>query len=138
MTMIHATCVAIGDVGVLIRGPSGAGKSDLALRLIDGGAMLVSDDYCDVSDRKGVLIAETLEAIAGKLEVRGHGIVELPHKNSIRVGLVVDLDKKEDIVRLPETQTCTIEGVMISHLTVDPETPSAAAKVRLISRHVLL
>ena len=36
---IHATCVAVGPHGVLLLGKSGAGKSDLALRLIDGGAM---------------------------------------------------------------------------------------------------
>ena len=45
---VHATCVAIGGAGVLLRGPSGAGKSDLALRLIDGGGTdgprLVADD----------------------------------------------------------------------------------------------
>ena len=58
MTLMHATCVAIDGVGVLIRGASGAGKSDLALRLIDGGAALVGDDYCDVTAREGLLIAQ--------------------------------------------------------------------------------
>ncbi|MBA3881078.1 MAG: aldolase, partial [Sphingobium sp.] len=42
---LHVSCVAIGDRAVLIEGRSGAGKSDLALRLIDRGARLVSDDY---------------------------------------------------------------------------------------------
>ena len=42
---LHASCVAIGDLAVLIQGHSGAGKSDLALRLVDRGAKLVSDDY---------------------------------------------------------------------------------------------
>ncbi|HBM89423.1 MAG TPA: aldolase, partial [Rhodobiaceae bacterium] len=31
---MHATCVAIKGVGVLLRGASGSGKSDLAYRLI--------------------------------------------------------------------------------------------------------
>lgn len=136
MTLIHATCVAIGGTGILIRGKSGAGKSDLALRLIDDGATLVSDDYCHVIEQDGFLIAKTPDSIAGKIEVRGFGIVELPHKNVARINLVVDLVRKEDIPRLPETQTCTIEGIMISHLTVDPETPSAAARVRLIAGQV--
>ena len=42
---VHASCVAIRGRAVLIEGRSGSGKSDLALRLIDHGAMLVSDDY---------------------------------------------------------------------------------------------
>ena len=40
---IHATSV-VKDSGVLIVGDSGLGKSDLALRLIDSGATLISDD----------------------------------------------------------------------------------------------
>ena len=42
---IHVSSVAIDGRAVLIGGRSGAGKSDLALRLIDRGATLVSDDY---------------------------------------------------------------------------------------------
>ena len=41
---IHGTCVAVEGAGVLLCGPSGSGKSDLALRLIDGGALLVAAD----------------------------------------------------------------------------------------------
>ena len=41
---IHSTSVVIEDSGVLIVGDSGSGKSDLALRLIDSGATLISDD----------------------------------------------------------------------------------------------
>ena len=43
-TALHATCVAIDGRGVVLTGASGAGKSGLGLQLIDGGAMLVSDD----------------------------------------------------------------------------------------------
>ena len=34
-TLLHASCVMLGDDGILILGPSGAGKSDLVLGLID-------------------------------------------------------------------------------------------------------
>ncbi|MBI4723818.1 MAG: hypothetical protein HY765_02015 [Rhodomicrobium sp.] len=33
-TLVHATCVALGDTCALLRGPCGAGKSDLALRFL--------------------------------------------------------------------------------------------------------
>ena len=132
MTITHATCVALGDAGVLIRGPSGSGKSDLALRLIDQGAMLVSDDYCDMRIYGGHVVARAPKEIEGKIEVRGYGIVDTPFHSTIRIRLVVDLVKKENIDRLPETQTCMIENIMIPHLSLDPNTPSAAAKIRLI------
>ena len=45
---VHGTCVALEGVGILLRGPAGAGKSDLAVRLIDGGAVLVADDLCQI------------------------------------------------------------------------------------------
>src|SRR3546814_8932333 len=75
---IHASCVAAGNGGVLILGQSGQGKSDLALRLIDRGARLVADDRCDIWHERGRLWCRPPENLAGKLEVRGIGIVERP------------------------------------------------------------
>jgi serine kinase of HPr protein (carbohydrate metabolism regulator) len=97
---VHATGVAIGGRGILIRGRSGSGKSDLALRLIDRGARLVSDDYTILRARNGRLWAEAPETIAGKLEVRGVGIVELPPATDVPVCLIADLDRIAE--RLPE------------------------------------
>ncbi|WP_210432421.1 HPr kinase/phosphorylase [Iodidimonas gelatinilytica] len=57
MTLVHASCVALERGAVLLRGPSGSGKSDLALRLIDGGALLVADDYVALTPRDGLLMA---------------------------------------------------------------------------------
>jgi len=61
-TLVHATSVALDDArlgewAILLRGPSGAGKSDLALRLIDRGAVLVSDDQTLVWAAGGRLLA---------------------------------------------------------------------------------
>ena len=132
MTLVHATCVSVAGIGVLIRGPSGAGKSDLALRLIDGGCILVSDDYCDITVQDGLVSVSTPKAIAGKMEIRGHGITDVALRANTPIGLVVDLMNKENIPRLPESQTCIVEDVVLAHLLIDPDTPSAAAKVRLI------
>ncbi len=132
MILIHASCVAIDGIGVLIRGGSGAGKSDLALRLIDGGAVLVSDDYCEVIEEGDGLIAAAPKLIAGKMEVRGFGIARVPHVPRAVIGLVVDLAPWGEIPRMPDATTCTIAGVALPWLTVDPATVSAAAKVRLV------
>ena len=70
---LHASTVSIKGRAVLIEGPSGSGKSDLALRLIDRGATLVSDDYTIVRRIDGNLIASAPPNIAGLCEVRGCG-----------------------------------------------------------------
>ena len=74
---VHASTVAIDGRAVLISGPSGSGKSDLALRLLDRGFTLVSDDQTIVRADGDRLIASAPPTIAGKLEVRGIGIVDM-------------------------------------------------------------
>ena len=74
---IHASTVANDGRAVLITGPSGSGKSDLALRLLDRGFALVSDDQTMVKRDGDRLLATAPPNIAGKLEIRGIGIVEM-------------------------------------------------------------
>ena len=69
--LVHASCVAIGGRAILLAGPPGAGKSDLALRLIDRGARLGSDDYTELRRVEGRLLARAPATIAGKIEVQG-------------------------------------------------------------------
>jgi HPr kinase/phosphorylase len=107
---IHATCVRLGragaafgappDAGVLLLGKSGAGKSDLALRLIALGATLVADDRTDLYVRRGKLYARPPARLAGLVEVRGIGIVKLPHAPRVCVTLVVELGR--EATRLPD------------------------------------
>lgn len=96
---IHASCVAIGRSGVLLLGKSDAGKSDLALRLIDDGAVLVADDRTLLSLAKGALYARAPASIAGLLEVRGLGILRFPARSKVRVALAVHLGREG--ARLP-------------------------------------
>ncbi|MGE3474355.1 MAG: HPr kinase/phosphorylase [Rhodospirillaceae bacterium] len=128
---LHGTCVSIGRTGVLIRGASGAGKSDLALRLIDRGAVLVADDYCDVTVENGAVVLSAPTAIAGRMEVRGLGIVPVKHQSSARLGLIVDLAHGDTIERLPEKTTEDLNGVAVRWMCVDPTHASADAKVRM-------
>ena len=74
---LHASCVASDGHAVLISGPSGSGKSDLALRLLDRGFTLVSDDRTIVRKDGSRLIASAPDTIKGKLEIRGVGIVDM-------------------------------------------------------------
>ena len=72
---VHASTVALDGRAVLISGPSGSGKSDLALRLLDRGFALVSDDQTVVKKQGDALLASAPPSIAGKMEVRGIGIL---------------------------------------------------------------
>jgi HPr kinase/phosphorylase len=92
----HATCVVIGEAGVLIRGPSGGGKSSLARALLEGAgvrglfARLVSDDRTEIEVANGRVIARAVSPIEGRIEVRGVGIVEWPHETAAVVRLLVE------------------------------------------------
>jgi serine kinase of HPr protein (carbohydrate metabolism regulator) len=113
---IHASSVAVEGRAILISGPSGSGKSDLALRLLDRGFTLVSDDQTIVRRDGDRLIATAPPTIAGKLEIRGIGIVELT----------------SDIQRLPDdSRERPILGVSIPLITIDAMTASAPSKVAL-------
>lgn len=142
MTMLHGTCVRISNLGVLLLGAPGSGKSDLALRLIEpvgsAGAMLVADDQVMIEQFDGKLVARPPETIAGRLEVRGVGIVTIPHAAETELRLVVRLDAAGAGERIPDfsTQVTEICGVSIPELRIDPFTASAAAKVRAMV-HVL-
>lgn len=132
---LHATCVAIGEHAVLLIGASGSGKSDLALRLIDRGAVLVSDDQTVVTVVDGTLIAAPPATIAGLIEVRGIGIVPLPHRADVAVALVVRLG--EPVLRMPEAGlTEVIYGIAIPLIRADSHEASAPLKVELALRRV--
>ena len=127
---IHASCVARGGKAMLIAGRSGSGKSDLALRLIDRGAVLVSDDYVIVQHAGSGLIARAPETISGKLEVRGIGIVELTTVQDVPVTLVVDLTEPSD--RFPlESLTRLIAGRPLPVVGLAPFEASAPLKAEM-------
>jgi serine kinase of HPr protein (carbohydrate metabolism regulator) len=125
---IHATCISINGHGVLIIGASGRGKSDLALRLIDRGARLVSDDYTNVRAENGKLIASPPETIAGKIEIRGLGIVDAPFEPSTPVSLIVDLEGSID--RFPDSLNVReIDGIRLATLSLAAHEASTPIKI---------
>ncbi|HEX2803299.1 MAG TPA: aldolase [Sphingomicrobium sp.] len=127
---VHATTVALDGRSVLITGPSGAGKSDLALRLLDRGFSLVSDDQTIVRRDGERLVASAPPQIAGKLEVRGIGIVEMDTAADVPVALLVEL--RSDIQRLPDdSRERQLLGVPLPLVSIDAAAASAPAKVEL-------
>jgi HPr kinase/phosphorylase len=118
-------------MAVLLRGPSGSGKSDLALRLIDQGAVLEADDRVLLARDGDRLIASPPGILAGLLEVRGLGILKFPHRPQAPVGLVVDLAEPSLVERLPESATVDLLGVSLPLRVLSAFEPSAHTKVRL-------
>jgi serine kinase of HPr protein (carbohydrate metabolism regulator) len=133
---VHASCVEVAGTGVLLRAASGGGKSDLALRLIDAGARLVADDRTDLAAENGRLIATAPAPLAGRLEVRGVGILGVPSVARCVVGLAVDLVPQPDVERLPSRRECTYLGIGVPLIALAPFEASAAAKLRLAAREV--
>ena len=134
---IHATCIVVGDTGVLLRGKPGSGKSDLALRMIDRGARLIADDRTDLSLGKGGrVIARSPAAIKGRMEVRGLGIEEVPSREQAEIDLVVDLVGAGEVERLPDPDFAVYLGRRLPLLRLDPFENSAPAKLALAARHV--
>ena len=127
---MHASSVALDGRAVLIAGPSGAGKSDLAWRLLDRGFSLVSDDQTIVRRDGERLIAAPPATIAGKLEIRGIGIVEVDHVADVPVALLVEL--ASDVERMPDdSRSRAVLGVAVPLVGIDAMAASAASKVAL-------
>ena len=125
---LHASTVCSDGRAVLITGPSGSGKSDLALRLLDRGFTLVSDDQTIVKRDGDRLLASAPPMIAGKLESRGIGIVEVDRVENVPVALILELTS--DIQRLPDdSRERPVLGVKIPLITIDALTASAPSKV---------
>lgn len=97
---MHASCVAFGGRGVLIRGSSGSGKSALALQLMGYGAGLVADDQVQIRREAGLLLAAAPAGLSGLIEARYMGILKAETSGVAKICAIVDLDHLET-ERLP-------------------------------------
>lgn len=98
-------------------------------------AELIADDQVLVERAGDRLLARPPVAIAGHLEVRGLGIVGVPHVNAVpvEVFLVVDLvQTPASVERLPDPWPHTVlAGVRLPLLTLRPFEASAPLKLLL-------
>jgi len=134
--MLHGTAISIGGHGVLIMGESGSGKSDLALRLIDRGAILISDDVVFLETHDNVPILTVAPNIAGKIEVRGVGISSVDFLASAPLRLIVQFIDAPD--RLPEDiARASIGDYVVPVSRLNPFEHSSAIKVEYALRAVL-
>ncbi len=138
-TNFHATCLIIGDSGVLLTGASGSGKSSLAFWLIHQArhkgifARLVSDDQVYLQRAHGRVMATAPDTIAGQLEIRGSGIIAVENESWCIVDLVVHLEKPDDEKRLPSAsdRITMISGVELPLLTLASNEPAKSGALVL-------
>lgn len=131
-TTVHATTLALGAAGILVRGPAGSGKTTLALALIDahqprgGFGRLVSDDRTALRVAGGRLIASVPLPLAGLVERRGYGIDATPHIGAVRLTLVVDLVPRAHMMRMPDRTVTELMGVPLAWLGLEACNTAAA------------
>ncbi len=127
---MHSSSVVIDDNGVLILGDSGSGKSDLALRLIDNGATLISDDISICKKNSNNIYLHCPPEIKGLLEVREIGIITVPFVERIKLRLVVNLKSKNN-ERFPKDNSFRILGIKIPLISIEGKNSSAVAKIKV-------
>ena len=143
---VHASAVLDGERGVLIRGGAGSGKSSLLLGLLTDAAAstwLIADDRVMLTPANGRLIAAVPPVLAGRLEIRGQGIVRRRFVSPARIHLVVDLLPLAECDRMPaprQAETVSIASIELPLLRLPigladgPVRVRAAVAERLLPR----
>jgi serine kinase of HPr protein (carbohydrate metabolism regulator) len=130
---IHGTAIVVGETGLLFLGPSGVGKSSLAFACIASAkqlglfASLIADDRVLVSERDGRLVAECPPSIAGLIEIRGTGILQIPSVFSAKIHFAVLLGDPATAERLPPDDervevagTISLPVIRLSTTSINP------------------
>jgi len=131
---IHANSIIFEDVTFLIKGASASGKSDLCLRLMAAGGMLVADDrtliYTDQTD----IYLTPHDNIAGQLEVRGIGIINVPFAKSAKCDVIIELC---DIYpRYPLEKDYVFHKKMLNYYKLNAFENTILEKLKIIAHHI--
>mgnify|MGYP001223149084 CR=1 FL=1 len=125
----HSTSVVIEDCGIMILGSAGSGKSDLALRLIDSGATLISDDITICKKKTNGIFLLSPKETKGLIEVREIGIITVPFVENVKLSLLVKLLDREG-ERLPKKTKTILLGVQVPTIKIFGKNPSSVAKIK--------
>jgi serine kinase of HPr protein (carbohydrate metabolism regulator) len=140
--LFHGTCVALDSGAAILLGKPSAGKSDLALRFIHsafpaafGKPTLVADDQVVIARSGERLIASPPLALAGRIEVRGLGILDMPYLAEAELLLAIELSPAPAVPRLPDLEeTRDFAGIGVPRLRLEPFAASAPLKLALALR----
>ena len=134
--LLHATTIAVNQQAVVITGAPGAGKSDLALRMIDAGAVLVSDDQTELSVIDDVLVASPPISIAGMIELRHVGLITMPYIKQVPVALTIDLVGSDyPLERLPDLDLVLWLDHPVRRIRLPSYAASTPCKIRAVLQH---
>ncbi len=131
----HGSLVVLGDAGVLIEGHSGSGKTTLAFALIERSTRLgmkaafVADDQMFLDERDGMLVGSVPGTLAGKAELRGFGIVSVPHLGAHRIDLIARLGPASRVQRMPDPSSTRLLGFDLPVLELPERHESQAARI---------
>lgn len=120
----HACVLEINDIGILIKGKSGTGKTSLMLGLLERAkleelnACMIADDQVFLKLDAGILIANAPENTAGLVELRGYGILKMPHKKSCEIKVVVNILEDKIIERMPDAKHHLFETLKLPLIEV--------------------
>ena len=120
----HCSVIEINQTGIMITGSSGSGKTSLALGLLERAnshqllSAFISDDQAILREHNSRLVAKTPPTIAGKLELHGYGIIDLPYKKETTIDLVIEMCPEDTLDRMPEERFTTINNVQLPLLRV--------------------
>jgi HPr kinase/phosphorylase len=125
---IHATCIELDGLGILITGAPQSGKSTLALAMIERGARLVADDQTIIWVKEEQLWARSPDVARGVIEVSGFGMIrmediisEIPVACAIRI-------TPELTERLPVPEEWNLHGHPIPCWNVPVDNPHSGMK----------
>lgn len=133
----HACLIQLEGRGVLITGQSGAGKTSLMLGLLEAAqhknqsVNFVSDDQVILTAENGNLIGSPPDAIAGKIEIFGFGIIDIANIANSQIDLLVQLEPDESLERLPDPKHSILLNINVPCISVPERHEQQAVRIVL-------